>query len=186
MTFGTMQSRDDVPVMKESWGWLLLIGIVFLIGGLLAFAAPITASLVVALYVGIALVIAGLFGIAHAFRVREWSGFIWLLLVGVVMVLGGGAIAFNPVAGALTLTWVLSIVLVAKGVFQIIAGLRWRPRSGWGWLVAAGIVAMLAGALIIAAWPFSGVTAPGFIAGVSLVMSGASYVAMALMARRLA
>ncbi len=185
MTHGTMQARGDAPMMKESWGWMMLLGIIFLIGGLLAFGAPVTASITVAIYVGVALVIAGLFGIAHAFRVREWGGFLWMLAVGIVMVLGGGSIVYNPVVGALTLTWVLSIVFVAKGIFQVMAGLQWRPRSGWGWLVAAGLIAILAGVLIILGWPFTALTAPGFIAGVSLVMTGASYVAMALMTRRM-
>ena len=53
-------------------------------------------------------------------------------------------------------------------------------------MVAAGIIAVLVGLMILASWPFSAAWAPGTLAGISLVFSGWSYIAIALAARRLA
>jgi uncharacterized membrane protein HdeD (DUF308 family) len=53
-------------------------------------------------------------------------------------------------------------------------------------MVAAGIVALLVGGMILMDFPFSGVYALGLLAGISLMFTGWAYLALALAGRRLA
>lgn len=182
-TLGNAPRSTGAPGLRESWGWILAIGILFLVGGVLAIGAPVLATVTVAIYVGVTLAVGGVFAIIHAFRIRSWGGFLWELLIGVVSVAGGAFMVLYPLLGALTLTWVLAVVFVAKGIFQVMMGWRMRPQRGWGWMLAAGIVAILAGVVIILGWPVTGLYAPGTIAGISLVISGITYIMLALAVR---
>jgi uncharacterized membrane protein HdeD (DUF308 family) len=172
--------------MRANWGWLLAIGIIFVIGGILAIAAPGIASLAVALVVAVVFAWVGIMQIIHSFSDKSWAGFAWQLIIGIIMLAGGLAVYFNPVLGTLTLTLVVAAMFIAKGIFQLILGFRMRPAGGWGWIVAAGVLSILVGLLIWIQWPISGLWALGTLAGISLIFTGWSYIAMSMAVRRLA
>ena len=143
MTDHAVTDHSITEAVRSSWGWFLALGIVFILGGLCAFLAPFIASLLVTGIVAAVLVIIGalpgLPGLEHQVAGPASSGSsssAWSLL------LGGIAIYFNPVAGAFALTLFVAAAFLAKGVFQIMLGFRIRPHDAWGWIVAAGIVAI--------------------------------------------
>ena len=185
MTDRMMMPMSVSDSVRANWGWLLALGILFIVGGVFAFASPFLASLVVATIVAFVIIIAGVAQIFQAWRMKSWGGFLWQLIIGIILLAGGIAIYANPVAGTLTLTLFAAAMFVAKGVFQIILGFRLRPHDGWGWIVASGVVALIVGVLIYAQWPMSSLYALGTLAGISLAFTGWSYVAIALAARRL-
>ena len=172
--------------VQQKWGWFVALGVVFLIGGIFAIAMPLASSLAVGVFLAAVLVVAGVMQIWQSFSVQSWTGFLWQLIVGIVVLLGGITIYAWPASGAFALTIVIAAVFIAKGVFQIILGLRLRPHDGWGWILAAGIIAVIAGVMILSNYPFSGLWVPGTLAGISLIFTGWSYIALGLAARRLA
>jgi uncharacterized membrane protein HdeD (DUF308 family) len=178
-----MGAVDDV---RKHSGWFLFLGIVFIIGGVAALAMPLIASISVALLVGWSLIFVGAVQIFQAWSIRTWGGFIWQMVMGLVVLVGGIAMIINPIVAAITLTLLLGVIFTAKGIMQIMLGLRFRPHSGWGWIVAAGVLAIVVALMILFSWPFSGLWVPGTLVGISLIFSGWSYVAVALAARRTA
>jgi uncharacterized membrane protein HdeD (DUF308 family) len=186
-----MSEQSLVPTsmteaVKSKWGWFLFAGIVFIVAGLFAFLAPFMASVVVTIIVAVGLVIVGVVQIFQAWTVQSWAGFLWQLVIGLILLIGGIAIYFNPVASTFLLTLFAAAMFIAKGIFQIILGFRIKPNDAWGWIVAAGIVAIIVGILIWMDYPLSGVYALGVLAGISLIFTGWSYVAIALAAKRVA
>jgi uncharacterized membrane protein HdeD (DUF308 family) len=171
--------------IRKQWGWLLALGILFIVGGVFAFISPFLAGLVVTIVVAVVVFITGIAQIIQAWRMKSWAGFLWQLVIGVVLVIGGIAIYFNPVVGTLTLTLFAAAMFIAKGVFQLVLGFRLRPHAGWGWIVASGVIAIIVGLLIYIQWPMSAAYALGTLAGISLTFTGWSYIALALAARRL-
>ncbi len=186
MTDHAVATVNVSEAVRSKWGWFLGLGILFILGGVCAFLSPFLASLVVTGIVAGVLAIIGLFQVIQAWGMKSWTGFLWQLVIGLVMLIGGIAIYLNPVAGAFALTLFVAASFLAKGIFQIMLGLRLRPHDAWGWIVAAGVVALLVGFMILMDFPFSGIYALGLLAGISLMFTGWSYVALALAARRLA
>jgi uncharacterized membrane protein HdeD (DUF308 family) len=170
--------------MKASWGWLLALGIIFVVGGIVAIFAPAAASLAVTLVVAIIFAWLGIMQIIQAFSVRTWGGFIWQLLIGIVLLAGGLIVYFNPLAGTSFLTLVVAAMFIVKGIIQLILGFQMRPHSGWGWMVASGILAIIVGILIWANWPVSALWALGTLAGISLIFSGWTYIFLSMAVRR--
>jgi uncharacterized membrane protein HdeD (DUF308 family) len=186
MTNQSMTPAGMSEVVRAKWGWFLFAGIVFIVAGLFAFLAPFVASVVVTVIVAVGLIIAGVVQIFQAWSVQSWAGFLWQLVIGLILLIGGVAIYFNPVAGTFLLTLFAAAIFIAKGIFQIILGFRIKPNDAWGWIVAAGVIAIIVGVLIWTDYPLSGIYALGVLAGISLIFTGWSYVAISLAAKRMA
>lgn len=172
--------------VRDNWFWFLALGNVFIVGGLFAFFSPFIAGFVVTTVVAAVMAIVGVVQIIQAWQMKSWAGFLWQLIIGVVILIGGIAIYTNPVAGLFTLTLLVAAFFIAKGIFQIVLGFRLRPNDAWGWIVAAGVLAILVGLMIWSEFPFSATYALGVLAGVSLTFTGWSYVMIALAGRRMA
>jgi uncharacterized membrane protein HdeD (DUF308 family) len=183
MTEATM-ALGAMGEIRKHWGWFLALGIIFVIGGVFAIVMPFIAGLAVTTVFAVVLLWLGIMQIIQAWSTKSWGGFVWQLIIGLVMLLGGLAIWINPILGALTLTIVVAAVFLAKGVFQVIMAFQMRPQSGWGWILTAGILAILVGLIIWMNWPVSTAWALGTLAGISLIFSGWSYIAISLAARR--
>ncbi|MCB1503038.1 MAG: HdeD family acid-resistance protein [Bauldia sp.] len=175
---------NAIESIREHWGWFLALGIIFIIAGVFAIVAPMVAGLTVTIVFSIVLVWLGIMAIIQAFGTKSWGGFIWELLIGLVLLVGGVATWINPVLAALSLTIVVGAVFLAKGVIQAVMSFQMRPHSGWGWMLTAGILSVIVGLIILIQWPLSTAYALGYLAGISLIFSGWSYVMISLAAKR--
>ena len=172
-----------MEALSRNWGWLLALGILMIILGVVAMAAPVVATIAIQVMLGWLLVISGIAEGIHAFMVKEWRGFL-LELLSAVLYLGVGLLLLvDPLKGALALTLILAVFLLVEGIFKIITALRVRDHRGWGWLLASGIVSVVLGVLIWKQWPTSGLWVIGLLVGIQLLFTGWSLVMLALVAR---
>ncbi len=169
--------------IQQNWGWFLALGIALVIGGLILIAAPLATSLTVTYFIGAVLLIGGLVQVYNALKTSGTAHFIWNLLTGVIAIIGGVLIFVNPVVGTFALTLTLAATFIAQGVSQIILGLKIRPHQGWVWVLIAGLVSLAAGVMIWMELPASAAWALGLVAGISVLINGWSYIAIALAAR---
>jgi uncharacterized membrane protein HdeD (DUF308 family) len=179
----------DTPVgtameIRQHTGWFTALGILFIIGGAFAIISPWIAGVTVALVVGWTLIFVGAVDLYQSWSTRSWGGFIWQVIIGLIILAGGISFLVNPIQGAITLTLLIGILFAAKGVMQLIMGFQYRPREGWGWIVAAGIIAIVLGVMILAGWPQSSIWVVGTLVGISLIFSGWSYIMISMAARR--
>ena len=61
--------------LHSSWGWFMFLGIVLLLLGTVCILGNVTATFVTVVTLGWFLLISGVFGLMHAFRVQGWEGF---------------------------------------------------------------------------------------------------------------
>ncbi len=174
-----------VMEIKEHSGWFIALGIVFVIGGVFAIALPFAGTLVATLAIGWALIFVGAVEVFQSWSTRSWGGFIWNLIIGLIIFIGGLSTLINPIVAAVGFTLLVGAIFVAKGVMQVIMGFQYRPSSGWGWIVTAGVLAIVLGILIVMGWPQSTDWVLGTLVGISLIFSGWSYIMIAMASRRL-
>jgi uncharacterized membrane protein HdeD (DUF308 family) len=172
-----------METLTRNWGWLLGLGILMLILGVLVIGAPVAATIAFELLLGWVLVIGGIAHGVHAFMAQGWKGFLFELLSGILYLVVGIILLAYPLGGALTLTMLLVVFLIVEGVFKIVTGLRARPLNGWIWLVVSGVVSVILGGLIWAEWPSSALWVIGLLVGIQLLMTGWSLILLALAAR---
>jgi uncharacterized membrane protein HdeD (DUF308 family) len=169
--------------IADNWGWFVALGVLCIIVGILAIIFPLASSIAMKILIGWLLLITGIMHIVHCFQASNWRGFLWDLLLGVLFIVAGGWLVFFPIAGLIALTAFLAWVFILQGIFEIILAFQTRPIRGWGWILFSGIIAMAAGILIWLGLPSTATWALGLLAGINLITSGASYVALAMMAR---
>lgn len=168
------------------WGWFVALGVALLILGVFALGNLIAATIASVLFVGALMIVAGLFQIAAAIRFRKWGGFALWLISGVIYTAAGALAFYNPMLAAQAFTLLLAFSLIVAGLFRIGSGVRSRPTSGWGWIVASGIVSILVGMVIVAGWPVNSLFMLGIVLAVDLIFQGVSDIlfGIALKSRR--
>jgi len=170
--------------IRQNWGWFLAMGIVFVLAGLAAIAFPLLSTIATKIFLGWIFLVGGVLMIVHSFSSSRWQGFLLGLLIGVLYVIAGGWLAFFPFTGIITLTILLAALFLAEGVLEVIMALRVRPHEGWVWLLLSGLVAAAVGIMIAMGLPSSATWAIGLLTGINLLMTGASFIALALAGRR--
>jgi uncharacterized membrane protein HdeD (DUF308 family) len=161
------------------------IAVICIVGGFLALLNPFGATVFAVTLAGWVFLIQGVIQVIHAFRVRDWSGFIWSLGIGVLSLLVGVVLVADPLAGAIPLTLLVAVLFLATGVAKTMFALALRPASGWVWVLASGLVSVVLGVMILAGLPATATTILGLLLGIELVSNGVLFLFVALGLRRL-
>ena len=180
--------RTIGETMRAHWRMYVFQGVVMIVLGALAIAAPAFATITVDIYVGWLFLISGVLGLIAMFSARNVPAFLWTLVTALLSIVVGGVLLWKPVEGALSLTIVLTAFFVVEGVFQAAAAPIYRDAipSSWGWLLASGVADLALAGIIIAGWPGTAAWTLGLLVGVNLLTTGWAVVMVALGARDIA
>ena len=66
-----------VDSVQSKWGWFLVLGVVLILGGLLAIMLPAISTIAASLVLGVVLSLSGVVKIIKAFRVTGWPAFLF-------------------------------------------------------------------------------------------------------------
>jgi len=178
-------ARSFTEALRANWKLFLFQGVVTVILGILAVAAPAWASVAVDIYVGWLFLLSGLVGVVAMFSAGNFSSFLWTFVTALLSIAVGAMLLWQPAEGAVSLTMVLTAFLIFEGVFQTVASFSYRDviPGSWGWMLASGLSDLLLAGIIIWAWPNSAVWTLGLIVGVNLITSGAAVTMMAIAGR---
>lgn len=167
----------------SNWGWFVLLGIGFLLLGLVALSNVLMATAASVLAVGVVMAVAGLAEIVHAFTVTSWRGFLFWLLSGLLYTIAGFVAFTNPFLAAMVLTMIFAVSLLVSGVSRIVGGFRIRPEAGWAWIVASGVLTALVGLLLLIGWPLNTLWLLGLVLGIDLIFQGVASIAFGFSAK---
>lgn len=171
--------------MRSSWGWMALLALISIAGGVFALWNPLAATLTVTLLAGWIFLFLGVVQIVQSFSVNDWSGFVWALLLGAATAVVGVVLLFDPLAGMVSLTILVAVLFLVGGVAKIMFALSLRPVAGWAWVLASGALSILLGLMIFANFPWSAVSVLGILLGIELLSNGILYLFVALGLRKL-
>ena len=173
-------------LVKKATNWFIAVAVLFILLGIFAIAEPFAAGLGVTLLVGWLLVFGAVAHFFAAFKGHGAKHVILQVVVGIVYLIGGLYFLTHPIMGVSTLTLLLSGVILAEGVLEVVAYFRRKSMHGASWMLINGIVKLLLGGLIWFHWPSSSVWAIGTLVGVNLLMTGISRLMLGMVARKLA
>lgn len=176
------RSADLTPRAGAGWGWILAYGVVSAVLGVLAFLAPFSATLAATVGVGAALIVAGGMSLASALFARGQAHRGYAVVFGLLSLIVGLVTAFRPLTGAISLTLLVAAWLGARGVMEIVAGARRPARRAW--MLALGVLNIVLMLLIVGTVPFSALTLPGYVLGLSFLLGGVSAIGAASHHRR--
>jgi len=169
--------------LAAHWRLFMAQGLIMVILGVLALAAPVFATIAVDIYIGWLFLFSGVLGLIAIFSARHPTRFRWGMVTAVLSLVLGVILLWKPAQGAISLTMLLTAFFIAEGLYQATASVAYRDSMGskWGWMLVSGIADLVLAAIILWSWPMSVGWALGIIAGVNLITSGWA-IAMAALA----
>jgi uncharacterized membrane protein HdeD (DUF308 family) len=179
-----LTTATDTAPLRAKWGWIVALGVVYLIAGLVALGSILAATVASVFLVGIMMIVAGVAEIINAFQTKGWGKFLIWALLGALYIVAGFVTFENPLFAAAVLTLILGGALVASGLVRVFLAFSMKRESPWVWVLVSSIVTMLLGLLILAHWPVSSVYTLGLFLGLDLVMAGAAWIGLGVALRR--
>lgn len=174
--------RVNFEAARQSAGWLLVLGVVQILIGMLALGMSVVATFAAMILLGILALAGGIMEIVSAFWARRGEHGVAHFLIGLLYAAFGILVLANPGLAAVTLTLILAVMLVAGGIVRMGLAVVIRP-GGWGWSLLSGAISVFLGVLIWAGWPGTGLWVIGLFVGIDLIFMGWTWVALALAVR---
>jgi uncharacterized membrane protein HdeD (DUF308 family) len=176
--------EEERQALRRNWGWLVALGVVLVVVGILAISFPVISTLTTVTVFGVLLLFGAGAEVASAIWTQRWGGIFLHLLLGLLYFFVGVVLLERPLIGAETYTLLLAVFFVAGGLVRIIFALGHR-FSGWGWTLFSGIITLILGVLIWRNLPEAGLWVIGTFIGIDLLFNGWSWVMLGLAVRNL-
>lgn len=177
-------AMSGAAVRRDSsgWGWILASGIIGVLLGILALFFPGLALLGVAFALGIGLIVQGALEIGVAWRAETGStGRGWLAAFGILALVAGILVLFQPGGGILVLVWGLILWFVIAGVHDLMVGFSQRDHRLWN-IVLGALSLVVAFVLLVS--PGTAVGTLAIFIALGFLIRGAVDIGLALSMRR--
>ena len=174
-------------VAKEVWWLVLLRGILMVLFGIIALGRPGIALLTLVWVFGFYAILDGVAPIMIGVRARGEPHWVWTIVQGVVSVLAGLVALIWPGVTALALLFVVAFWAIVLGISEIGGAFAARRRgsNAWGWTLAAGVLNVVFGVLLLI-WPGSGVLTLVWLVGIFALAGGIALIVLAFRVRSVA
>ena len=174
---------EMVAQAKHLWWLLVLMGLVSVFVGILLLAWPGQTLLVLTVVLGIYLLVFGAIRFIESVfdRTMEQRGLNAILgILGVVL---GLFVMREPVRFVWVAALVVGLFWVVRGLVEIFRSLGRSGGSDRGWRFVAGLVSVIAGAVVLL-WPDVSVLVLAVVSGIYLIVVGVIEIVVAFKARR--
>lgn len=175
---------SGIAALHGKWGWIVALGVVYLIAGFVALGSVVMATVASVIVVGAMMIVAGAAEIIGAFQMKSWGKFLIWALLGVLYVIAGFLTFENPLFAAVLLTLFLGASLIASGAVRLFLAFSMKRESPWVWVALSGAITLLLGLLIVARWPVNSVYILGLFLGIDLIMAGTGWISLGFALKR--
>lgn len=185
-----VQPQPNPTDLLNAWkahlrpGWLMALGAIFVVLGLIAFIYVVGATLASVLFIGVLMAIGGALQIVHAWSCKNWRSFLFWSLSGLLYLVAGVIAILNPLVGAEVLTLIFGASLIASGFFRLWVWVQNRTQTGGGWIAWSGLMTLVVGLIIAAGWPTNSLWVLGLILSVDLLFQGWSMLLLGMALKR--
>ena len=182
----TERMADVTAAVRGLWWLVLLRGILAILFGLFALFAPGGALLALVFVFGAYAILDGVTALVVGIRHRqEDPHWVWHLVQGVVSVLAGIIAFVWPGVTVLAILFVIAFWSIVGGIAEVAESFMMRKRGGegWGWVLAAGIVSVLFGIVLLVS-PSAALITLLWLVGIYAIVFGVIIIVWAVRLRR--
>lgn len=163
--------------MNSKFLWIAM-GILSIAAGILALLNPLAATLTAEQLAGWSFLFVGILQLVAAFRAPGWGGRIWAILLGLAFALLGFSLLAKPMAGIISLTFLVACMFLASGVFKVVMSFALRGTGAFWLVLLSGAVSVLLAVMIFGNFPAAAATILGVLLAIELISSGMSMIAL--------
>lgn len=169
--------------LQTHWRLFLAEGILFMVLGVFAILIPQLFTVAAVVFLGWLLLLGGAVQVGRSFMFINMPGFGWWVFIGMLQVVLGYLFIVKPVAGALTLTMLLTMFFALEGIAKISLAFMMRPLANWKFILFSGITSLAFAVIVWLSWSESAHWLLGLFLGINMVFLGWSLVKISLQHR---
>lgn len=155
--------------------------VLFILLGIIGIVIPQFFTIGLELLVGCLLIGGGIIQLIRLFQDKDAPGF-WGTFFGAIFSLILGALfLIYPVAGVLSLTYLLILYFLLDGFAKIYFSMQLKSFQNWGWILFSGLLSLALAVLIITGLPGSATWVLGLLVGINMLFFGFSLFGFASM-----
>lgn len=175
---------EGLQALRKNSGWIIALGIVAMLGGVIALGSVVFATASAVVIVGFMMLMAAAAELVAAFNAKDWGHRVMWFLLGLLYAAAGLICLQNPFEAATFLTLLLGVSLIVAGLVRVFLATRMKQGAPWGWVAFSGVVSFFLGLMIVAKWPASSFYVLGILLGVDLIFFGSTWLAVGLTLRK--
>ncbi len=172
------ESKGLVGVISAHAKHAVFSGVVMVIAGVLAIAAPFVAGASIMLMLGVMLLVGGVAQCFLAFKADAFGRGLLILVLGALTAAAGVWMLREPLSALGSVTLLLASYFFVSGLLELFGAFSAGREAGRGWLIFSAVLSMLLGVMLWRQFPLSGIWAVGTLVGVRLLTAGASLIAI--------
>jgi uncharacterized membrane protein HdeD (DUF308 family) len=181
------EAIESVKDTIKHWYLPLILGILFIIVGILAIITPEATYLSLALLFSLTFLFVGIleivFSISHRKQLDGWG---WSLASGILSSIIGVLLIIYPQVSIITLPLFVGFVVLFHSIMSIAwsIDLKKYKVSNWGWLLFAGILGVIFSFLLMLNPAFAGLTI-AIWTGIALITIGIFHIHFSIELKKL-
>ncbi|NLD99934.1 MAG: HdeD family acid-resistance protein [Fibrobacter sp.] len=155
-------------------GWITGLGIALMLLGIVTIGLSWITTTVVFILLGISLSIRGIIDTVVSFFEFRKRRFYQHLFGGIFSLIVGLLILVRPGLTAAVITFLIGAFLLTSGVIRAVMA-PVEHHANWGWMMLGGVVSLILGIWVLAAWPAISLFLVGTIVGVEILAQGIAF-----------
>jgi uncharacterized membrane protein HdeD (DUF308 family) len=172
--------RAKVDDLRDAWRWFIVLGGSLALFGILASVSLIFRTTASAKLVGILMVCGGIGLVAHAMTVRQLGWFYFWLASGLLYLMAGMAVVYDPGFAITTVTLFLAADFILIGFLRLWIAMGARDTADGAWILVTCTVTIGLSALFTLRPAVSAIWVLVLALALDLIMQGAAFAAMGL------
>ena len=172
----------ETKELARNWGWVMAIGWINLVGGVMALCSPFTATVAILGLLVIEMILLGSLNMCGVFFLEK-SYKAPAFIVGLVLAVLGFLMATNAMRSITLLTILVAVTFMVEGIYRSTLGLWNRDLPGWKSVLGSGLFEILLSAVIIALFSAASQYTLGILLGINWVIYGVQRIALGLLGR---
>jgi len=142
-----MSAQNLTEEVKKRSAWSIFMGVLTAALGAFLIIYPLATATITTVLLGWALIFVGIAQFVFALYSQKVGNFFLKVLLGVLSVITGVALAFFPIEGVEVLTGLLGTLLLVQAGLATVAAFQVRPLEGWGWFLFDAAASLCMGIL---------------------------------------
>lgn len=155
-----------------SWLIWLVIGLVFILGGIVSLLNPFAATVTAEQIAAWLFVFGGIAQVVAAFRAEGWGARILNIILALAYLWLGISLLANPLAGILTLTVLAAIMFLVNGILKVLLAFTLRGTGVFWPVLISGAISVILAVMVFTNFPQSAAILLGTLLAVELLSSG--------------
>jgi uncharacterized membrane protein HdeD (DUF308 family) len=155
---------------KIVWQLELLVGLVTLALGVVLALHPSTSLNVICVFLGVLLVIGGIFHFVRALD-RDEEHRAWVAIAGLLELVIGVVMIRHLHLTQAVIGLLIGLTWIVQGVVALLAGAMSDVRGSRGWVIAFGVISLIAGIVVVSV-PQGSLTTLATLLGIWFIVMG--------------